>query len=475
MNHRYPMLVAALVLSLILLFSATGPSWACSSFMLHKGEILVFGHNLNEGDIGVPGMLFINKRGVFKTGRTWSELINKDGANPSSLDWISRYGSVTVNCFGRDFPDGGINEAGLFIWEMNEEGEYPKNDEFPRLMHMNWMQFVLDNCSTVDDVLENAAETEIDGWPWHYFVGDAAGNCAALAFVGGEVVVNRGESMPVPGLFNTLYDREMELLKYFDGFGGSYEPVLDDSAVPRFVKTAVMVRDFDPTQDAVAYGLQMLENLTVSDVPEWSVLCDVRGRGIYFKTRVNPALKRLSLDDIDFSSTDPVLVLNIDQQQGGDVRYRLHPYTDREMREFLESLTRIPELPAAFFTSGGLTVEEFVTRFTEHWHRALSTDRQHFAGVWETIPGDSEAALSGRVVLQVEQVAVSGEISNSSGSVDRAPLQHLNMVGDRLSFTFRTASGSIMEARGVLEGETMALHLWGIEESYGQVVFRRRR
>ncbi len=125
MNHRYPLLVAALVLFLILMLSATGPSWACSSFMLHKGEILVFGHNLNEGDIGVPGMLFINKRGVFKTGRTWSELINKDGANPSSLDWISRYGSVTVNCFGRDFPDGGINEAGLFIWEMNEE---PKSD-----------------------------------------------------------------------------------------------------------------------------------------------------------------------------------------------------------------------------------------------------------------------------------------------------------------------------------------------------------
>lgn len=475
MNHRYPVLAAALILSLVLMLSTAVPSRACSSFMLNKGEALVFGHNLNEGDIGVPGMLFVNKRGVFKTGRTWSELINKDGSNPSSLSWISRYGSVTVNCFGRDFCDGGINEAGLFIWEMNEDGEYPRNDQFPRLMHMNWMQFVLDNCLTVDDVLESAARTEIDGWPWHYFVGDADGNCAALAFVGGQVVVNRGETMPVPGLFNTPYDREMELLRFFKGFGGRYQPALDDSDVPRFVKTAVMVRDYDPAQDAVAYGLQMLENLTVSDVPEWSVLCDVRSRGFYFRTRLNPEIKRLSLDDIDFSNAGPALVLNIDQRQGGDVRHFLHPYTDREMREFLESLVRLPGLPEAFFTSGGLAVEEFVARFTEHWHRALSADGRQFAGTWTTPAGEEEGALESQVVLSVEQDAVSGEISNSSLSVDRAMLQHLNLVGDRLSFTFRTDSGSILEARGRVGGERMTLHLRGIEDDYGRVVFKRQQ
>jgi hypothetical protein len=64
--------------------------------VLQKGDELVYGHNLNYGDIGVPGMMSINKRGIFKLGRTWSELTTKDQENPSSHCWISRYGSVTL-------------------------------------------------------------------------------------------------------------------------------------------------------------------------------------------------------------------------------------------------------------------------------------------------------------------------------------------------------------------------------------------
>jgi hypothetical protein len=58
-------------------------------------------------------------------------------------------------------------------------------------------------------------------------------------------------NMPVPGLFNTPYDRELELLKYYKGFGGLYEPELSDYRVPRFIKTAVMIRDYKPTKDIV--------------------------------------------------------------------------------------------------------------------------------------------------------------------------------------------------------------------------------
>ena len=195
---------------------------ACSTFMLHAGDSLVFGHNLNENGIDVPGLVFINKRGTFKTGRTWSEIINKDGSNPSSLTWISRYGSVTFNVFGRDFPDGGMNEAGLYIWEMSETAEYPQNDDLPKLMHMNWMQFVLDSYSTIDEVIQSAHEIEIDGWDWHFFVGDGRGKCASIAFADGGVVVHKDSSMPVPALFNEPYDREMEVLGFFQGFGGDY-------------------------------------------------------------------------------------------------------------------------------------------------------------------------------------------------------------------------------------------------------------
>ncbi len=166
-------------------------SSACSTFKLQKGGGLVYGHNLNEGDIGVPGLIFINKRGIFKTGRTWSEIITKERLNPSTHCWISRYGSVTFNNFGRDFPDGGMNEAGLYIWEMNEDADYPKNENLPKLNQMNWMQYILDNYASLEEAVQCASEIEIDGWSWHFFVGDAQGNTAAITFINGKVVVHK--------------------------------------------------------------------------------------------------------------------------------------------------------------------------------------------------------------------------------------------------------------------------------------------
>jgi choloylglycine hydrolase len=236
------------LLTLFLLLISFGnfqQATACSSFKLQKGEKLVYGHNLNQGDLDVPGLIFINKRGIFKTGRTWREIFTKERLNSSSFAWISRYVPITFNMFGKDLPDGGMNEEGLFVWEMGDDTQYPKNKDLPKLNQMSWMQYILDNCRTIDEAVKTASEFEIDGWGWHFFVGDAQGNNAAIEFIGGKVVVHKGNDMP-PGLFNEPYEREMEVLRYFKGFGGDYVPDLNDSKVLRVVKTAVMTRDYNP-------------------------------------------------------------------------------------------------------------------------------------------------------------------------------------------------------------------------------------
>ncbi|MEE4270224.1 MAG: hypothetical protein V2I67_01035 [Thermoanaerobaculales bacterium] len=472
-------LVAALVAPL--------PANACSTFMLQHESELLYGHNLNEGDIGVPGMVFVNKRGVFKEGRTLSELTTKDGVEPSTLRWISRFGSVTFNNFGKDLPDGGMNEVGLYIWEMNEEADYPTDDELPRLMHANWMQFVLDNYASLDDAINSTNEIVLDGWTWHYFLGDADGNTATLAFIDGEVVVHRGESMPVPGLFNTPYDREMEILRYFEGFGGEYEPDLDDSNVPRFVKTAVMTRDYDPAMDAVEYGLMMLDQLKVSDVPEWSILIDVRRRDVYFKTRINPSIKRFSMNDIDFSNRGPTLVLDLDFESadrgtelemfpngvGFDVSDRLHPMSYEDVRGLVTAVTEMPGIPQEFFTGGGLTVAEFIDRFAGHYLRAQGTVGQ-LAGTWETPEEDATDTRKLRLVLTTHGVAVSGSISNWKNPQVSSPIEHIDMIGPKLTFTYRLRKdGRIMRAEAQVDGDEMTLMLFGTEDFYGEYVLER--
>ena len=454
---------------MILVFSLLMPNHvsACSTFKLQKGIRLIYGHNLNEGDIGVPGLVFVNKRGIFKTGRTWSELISKEQLNPSSHCWISRYGSITFNNFGRDFPDGGMNEAGLYIWEMNENADYPKNENLPKLNQMNWMQYILDNYSTTREAIQCASEIEIDGWGWHFFVGDALGNTAAVAFIDGKVVVHQGEDMPVPSLFNTPYDRELELLKYYKGFGGQYEPDLYDPEVPRFVKSAVMIRDYEPDQNIVDYGFEMLNNLMVNDVPEWSIVFDVRDRNVYFKTRINPEIKSFSMDDVDFSNESPVLILNMDIKNGGDVFNQLHPYTNEKMREFTE-LFIFPLLPEEFFTSGGISLDEYLDRTSNHSDAAALENNQYFKGVWKNKPDKDDTEFT--IKLETKNDAVFCQVSNS-GDEEYYNAEHIQLIGNNLKFTFKTKGNTLIEIQALIENDKMNVSMYGIEEDYGDFMF----
>ncbi len=442
---------------------------ACSTFKLQKGDSLIYGHNLNQGDIGVPGLIFINTRSVFKIGRTWSEITTKEQLNPSSHCWISRYGSVTFNVFGRDLPDGGMNEVGLYIWEMSVyAADYPKNGSLPKLNQMHWMQYILDNYSTVEEAIQCAYEIEIDGWGWHFFVGDATGNTAAIAFIDGEVVVSKGEDMPVPGLFNLPYKRELEYLKYYKGFGGLYEPDLSDPRVPRFVKTAVMIRDYKFAQDIVEYGFEMLDALKVHDIPEWSVVFDVRKRHVYFKTRINPEIKSFSMDKIDFSNNSPVLMLNMDIKNGSDVLNKFHPYTNEEMREFIKKLI-FPILPEEFFTSGGITLDEYLERSSTHGDAAALADNQYFKGVWRNKPDKAKDGMEITLKFETKADAVFGRISLSEDADEFCKLDHIHLIGNNLRFTFETNGerNKFFEVQAYINKNKMNATLYGIEDNYG--------
>ncbi len=442
---------------------------ACSTFKLQKGDSLVYGHNLNEGDIGVPGMVFINKRGTFKVGRTWSELTTPDQQNSSGYCWISRYGSVTFNCFARDFPDGGMNEAGLFIWEMNEDADYPKDERLPKLDQMQWMQYILDNYSTTEEAIKCASEIEISGWGWHFFVGDASGNTAAIAFIDGEVVVYKNENMPVPALFNTPYQREMELLKYYKPHGGLYEADLDDPNVPRFVKTDVLIKNYDTSENIVDYGLMMLDKIQVFDVPEWSILFDVRNKNVYFKTRLHPEVKSFSMSDIDFTNKTPVQIMNMDYKTGGDVKAQFASFSTEKMGDFFRNSLQ-PVLPEAFFTRAGLSLEEVFNNLSTHTLVAQNADKQFFNGVWKSKPEKDDGVVM-MIGLKTNSDAVECIFSNSK---EIYPVDHLRLMGEKLEFTIKTSKNVLLEVKATLGEDKMEVELSGTENYYGSEFYYKQ-
>jgi len=361
-----------------------------------------------------------------------------------------------------------MNEVGLYIWEMSEDADYPKNDSLPKLNQMHWMQYILDNYSTTEEAIRCASEIEIDGWGWHFFVGDAQGNCAAVAFIEGKVIVNTGEDMPVPGLFNTPYKRELELLKYYKGFGGLYEPDLSDPRVPRFVKTAVMIRDYEPAQNIVDYGFEMLDTLKVFDVPEWSVVFDVRKRHVYFKTRINPEIKSFSMNEVDFSNSSPVLIVNMDIKMGGDVLDKLHLYTNEEMGDFTEKFI-FPILPEEFFAHGGITLDEYLERTSTHSDAAALTEKQFFKGVWRNIPDKAKNGMQITLRLETKADAVFGRISLSEDAEEFYPLDHVHMIGNQLKFTFDLDGkrNKLFEVQASIDDVKMNISIYGIESYYG--------
>jgi choloylglycine hydrolase len=331
---------------------------------------------------------------------------------------------------------------------------------------MNWMQYILDNYSTTEEAVRCASDIEIDGWGWHFFVGDAQGNTAAIDFMNGNVVVHKGESMPIPGLFNTPYARELELLKYYKGFGGLYEPDLHDPEVPRFVKTAVMLRDYKPTQDIIDYGFKMLDTIMVYDVPEWSIIFDVRKRHVYFKTRINPEIKHFSMDELDFSHEGPVLILNMDIENGGNVLDRFHPYSNNKMREFTESFL-FPILPDEFYTHGGITKDDYLERTSTHSDAATLDEKQFFKGVWKNKPDEAKDKKEVTVKLETKGDAVFGHISISGDTGQRYKTDHIQLIGNHLKFTYRTEKKTFVEVQASIDDEKMNATLYGNRYIYG--------
>ncbi len=240
---RKQSVVFGLILMFIFVFTLN--SSACTSFMLKTPQGLFFVHSLNEGSLPkVDGLIFINQRNVWKKGYSWENLLKVDTGMTPDLIWKSKYGSVTFNPLGKEFIDGGMNEAGLYIWEMNFNTQYPDDPNKPKLFQCQWMQYVLDNFESVDQVIKNSAQMSIDGWGWHYFVADKSGNTAIIDFIDGKPVVYTGDSMPVPICCNSHYSEAMKWLNMHEGFGGDLEVEHIYKEIPRFLHGARLMRDY---------------------------------------------------------------------------------------------------------------------------------------------------------------------------------------------------------------------------------------
>jgi len=302
---------------LVSLLLATAPAAACTSFVLDTDDGLFFVHSLNYGSIeSLAGSIYCNPRHVWKSGYSFADLLDPGDDLGPDLIWRAEYGSVTFSPFGLEMPDGGLNEAGLFIWEMGFDTEYSTDETLPVLFQTQWMQYQLDNFTSVAEVLVHLDRVALDGWGWHYFVADGSGDAAIIDYVDGRPVVTSGRDLPLPICCNSDYATAMEWLGQHRGFGGELEIEQNFGEIPRFIYGAKLLRDY-AGQDPVTYGMEMLDAMSVN--VRWSVVFDLTRQTAHFRTNLKRDVRHFRFSTADFAPERGARMLDIECPVPGNV------------------------------------------------------------------------------------------------------------------------------------------------------------
>ena len=327
---------ASLVIVPLLFFFNVQQVLPCSTFVLRSGESFVFGHNF-DFYTGM-GFVVVNKRNVQKIALLYP------GEIP--VKWVSKYGSITFNQLGKEFPFGGMNEKGLIVEQMwLEESQYPPADERPALMELQWIQYQLDNCSTVDEVIASNKSLRIsqNQGNIHYLVCDRSGKVASIEFIGGKFVCHTDGDLPTEVLTNSTYDKSLKYLKKMESNGGVVDSADFNESTDRFARLSNAVKDYsaNPAKPMEDYAFDALLSVSVESenhATQWSIVYDAQKLNIVFKTHTNKKLRKLSLDDFDFSCDSPTPILNIEEGFEGDVSGRFVEYTTDGNRDLIKAV-----------------------------------------------------------------------------------------------------------------------------------------
>ena len=316
------------IVILCILFICLVPkaSQSCTTFCLDHGDQPVFGKNYDW--MVEDGLVIINKRGVTKTARS--------GFQNRPLTWTSKYGSATFNQYGREFPMGGMNEAGLVVESMMlDETEYPLPDSRPAIETLQWIQYQLDNSGTIEEVIASDSQIRIRGAGGpgcHFLVCDRTGKCATIEFIGCKLVCHTKEMMPVKTLTNSTYAKSISFWKE------DKIPQTDKhKSVGRFIHAANMVKNYDPktSKTPIDYAFNILSNVAHASFTQWSIVYDISDLSIYFRTLKNQRVRYFNLKSFNFNCAAPVKVLDVNADLSGDTTAKFIDYTYQINRKII--------------------------------------------------------------------------------------------------------------------------------------------
>ena len=318
------------ILSFFFCLFAVQTLLACTTFLIHKNGKYGFGRNYDW--VTDAGMVCTNLRGLAKT----STQINGQPV----VSWVSKYGSITFNQYGKEFPTGGMNERGLVVEMMWLDGsKYPEPDHRAELGVLQWIQYQLDNCSTIEEVIATDSKIRISKThpPVHYLVADLNGRAATIEFLDGKTVVHTGKNLSIPVLTNTDYATSAKM--YQQSVNSKDTSIaFNDNSLQRFAAACSMVQQYNAggsTSSLVDYSFDVLNKVSNDDFTKWSIVYDMSDKKVYFKSKTSPHVKWIAYADVDFSCKSTSLALDMNLPTRDDVAEQLKPLTKETNTEIL--------------------------------------------------------------------------------------------------------------------------------------------
>jgi choloylglycine hydrolase len=287
---------------------------ACLTFCLQRGKALVYGRNFDwPVDVGA---VFVNPRNIQKTAFVLPP--------EKPMVWTSKYGSITFNQFSREFPVEGMNEHGLVIASLVCRARHAPKDDRRTMNELQWIQFHLDTCKTVAEVIESAKGIRISAYAatLHYFLTDKFGGSAVIEFTKGNMVHRSAATLPTKVLANTPYDFALKRARSGSG---------------RFARAAKLIREYDGQKSASDYSFKTLDAVAQGDFTKWQVVYDIPRRRIYFRSLRKRKTKIIDASGFKFDKLKHPLMLDVNISQSGPVQKLLEPYTQTRNDKLIQA------------------------------------------------------------------------------------------------------------------------------------------
>jgi choloylglycine hydrolase len=326
---------------------------SCTAFSVKQNGDAYVGINYDWhfGD----GLVIVNKRGVSKTAM---------GLNPGPLAcWTSKYGSVTFSQYGRELVQSGINEAGLFVAGLLfPETQWPSPDSRPSIRSGQWVQYQLDNASTIEEVIRSETSVRISSTgssPVHFFACDRSGGCVVIEFLNGKSIYHSGDDLPEKVLTDSLYSSGVKSLRT-----GKLPKEDRAQAAKRFVDTVHRLKETTTDQATEPIGVIFDILKRAEHSTQWTIIYDLNELRVLFRTALNQRTRYLSLAEFDFSCSKPVKILDIQAPLSGSVGDKFIDYTASRNRDLIEKAfkktTSLSNLPSYLVDEYSLYSESLV-------------------------------------------------------------------------------------------------------------------